>query len=68
MSSLGIKPFHFHQLPEQYAYMCPVRALAEWIHVSNITAGYLFRSFASDRVNSEDVAMVCNHMHCPTVS
>jgi hypothetical protein len=54
----GIKPFHLHQRPEEEDYMCPVRALAEWIHISGITSGYLFRRFESDRVNTENVAIV----------
>ncbi|KAJ6631661.1 DNA breaking-rejoining enzyme [Mycena sp. CBHHK59/15] len=37
-----IKPFVLHELPEDQAYLCPVRALSAWLSVSRITTGYLF--------------------------
>jgi hypothetical protein len=39
----GIKPFYLHMQAEDQAHLCPVRALAEWIKVSCIKEGYLFR-------------------------
>ncbi|KAL1660113.1 hypothetical protein GGF50DRAFT_130526 [Schizophyllum commune] len=41
-------------MPEHLAHLCPVRALCEWLHVSQIKSGYLFRRFApGDRVVTE---------------
>ena len=57
---LGIKPFVLHYLPEEQAYLCPVRAIAEWIAASEIKTGYLFRKLTSDRVYTHDAPMVCN--------
>jgi hypothetical protein len=53
-----VKPFILHYLPEAEAYLCPVRALAEWVAASEIKSGYLFRRIQSDRVNVDDVPMV----------
>ncbi|KAJ7766465.1 hypothetical protein B0H14DRAFT_3116768 [Mycena olivaceomarginata] len=40
------------------AHLCPVRALAEWLMVSGITDGYLFRKMASgDRVSPQNSLM-----------
>jgi hypothetical protein len=55
----GIKPFFLHRLPEADAHLCPIRALAEWLVVSRITEGYLFRKMASgDRVAEANSPMV----------
>ncbi|KAF7308877.1 DNA breaking-rejoining enzyme [Mycena kentingensis (nom. inval.)] len=37
-----IKPFVLHEMPEQDAHLCPVRALSSWLHCSQITDQYLF--------------------------
>ncbi|KAF7329073.1 DNA breaking-rejoining enzyme [Mycena kentingensis (nom. inval.)] len=37
-----IKPFVLYALPEQLAYLCPVRALSRWLDFSGITSGLLF--------------------------
>jgi hypothetical protein len=64
---LDIKPFHLYALNASEAYLCPVRALAEWINPSEITTGYLFRKFASgDRVaeaNQPIVSLFNAHVH-----
>ncbi|KAJ7908585.1 hypothetical protein B0H13DRAFT_2016374 [Mycena leptocephala] len=39
---LKIKPFVLHELPEDQAHLCPVRALTAWLTCSRITNGYLF--------------------------
>ncbi|KAH9915999.1 uncharacterized protein B0H18DRAFT_885328 [Fomitopsis serialis] len=44
-------------MPED-CYLCPVRALAEWLSVSNISEGYLFRPFHNgDQVIAVDKPM-----------
>src|ERR1700679_2661447 len=58
-SSLDIKPFVLHLLPEEEAYLCPVCALADWISASGITSVYLFRRIAAgDRPSARDSPMV----------
>ncbi|KAJ7839364.1 DNA breaking-rejoining enzyme [Mycena olivaceomarginata] len=42
----GIKPFYLHLFPEHLAHICPIRALAQWLYVSEITEGYLFRKMS----------------------
>jgi hypothetical protein len=40
-------------------YLCPVHALADWVAVSGINEGYLFRKMASgDRVAEANSPMV----------
>ena len=57
-SAIDIKPFVLHLLPEEEAYLCPVRALADWISASDITFGYLFRRIAAgDRPSARDSPM-----------
>ncbi|KAJ7231739.1 hypothetical protein B0H12DRAFT_1205029 [Mycena haematopus] len=36
-----VEPFYLYPLPEEQAYLCPVRAYAEWICASEISNGYL---------------------------
>ncbi|KAJ7807125.1 DNA breaking-rejoining enzyme [Mycena olivaceomarginata] len=60
LASSGVKPFYLHLLLPHLAHLCPVRALAEWLKVSGITDGYLFRKMASgDRVSPQNSPMVC---------
>lgn len=41
------------------AYLCAIRALADWLHASKITHGYLFRKIASgDRISKDNIPMV----------
>ncbi|KAJ7434193.1 hypothetical protein B0H11DRAFT_1703022, partial [Mycena galericulata] len=55
----GVKPFYLHLLPPHLAHLCPIRALAEWLVVSGITDGYLFRKIVSgDRVSQQNSHMV----------
>ncbi|KAJ6522310.1 DNA breaking-rejoining enzyme [Mycena vulgaris] len=54
----GVKPLYLHLLPPHLAHLCPIRALAEWLMVSGITEGYLFRKMASgDRVSEQNSHM-----------
>ena len=49
---------------EDQAHLCPIRALAEWVQVSSINKGYLFRRiWSGDRVADLDknTPMVCLH-------
>ena len=42
-------------LTEDEAHLCPIRALAEWVQVSGINKGYLFRRiWSGDRVADLD--------------
>ena len=51
----GIKPFYLHMQKEDQEHVCPIRALAEWIEVSSINKGYLFRRiWSGDRVADLD--------------
>ncbi|KAK6996071.1 hypothetical protein R3P38DRAFT_2566244 [Favolaschia claudopus] len=43
----GVKPFYLHLFPPHLAHLCPIRALANWIHVSDIEDGFLFRKIVS---------------------
>jgi|SRR5882757_9166977 len=64
MLEIEIKPFVLHLMPEEEAYLCPVRALADWISASGITSGYLFRRMASgDRPSARDSPMVSTYVH-----
>ncbi|THH03535.1 hypothetical protein EW146_g10421 [Bondarzewia mesenterica] len=46
-----IKPFYLYALPKEMAHLCPVRALSEWLFVSQINEGYIFcRIMSGDRV------------------
>ncbi|KAJ7838616.1 DNA breaking-rejoining enzyme [Mycena olivaceomarginata] len=48
------EPFYLHLFPEHLAHICPIRALAQWLCVSEITEGYLFRKMSSgDRVSTD---------------
>lgn len=66
---IDIKPFYLWALPEQEAYLCPVRALAEWIHESKIKRGYIFRKMNKydQPASEENAAMVrgilCSSLH-----
>ena len=52
---VGIKPFYLHMQAEDEAHLCPIRALAEWVQVSRINKGYLFRRiWSGDRVADLD--------------
>ncbi|KAK7037921.1 hypothetical protein R3P38DRAFT_3311188 [Favolaschia claudopus] len=54
----GIKPFYLHLFPPHLAYLCPIRALANWLEVADIEDGFLFRKIASgDRVSRENIHM-----------
>ena len=40
---------------EDQAHLCPIRALAEWVQVSDINRGYLFRRmWSGDRIADLD--------------
>ncbi|KAJ7737404.1 hypothetical protein B0H14DRAFT_3117790 [Mycena olivaceomarginata] len=59
----GVKPFYLHLLLPHLAHLCPVRALAEWLKVSGITDGYLFRKMASgDRTSDFFLEMFRNNL------
>lgn len=47
MHASGIKPFVLWPLAPQEAYLCAARALAEWMDVSDIKQGYIFRKLDS---------------------
>jgi hypothetical protein len=55
----SIRPFPLYILDETEAHLCAVRALADWLHVSRIKQGYVFRRMASgDRILENNVPMV----------
>ncbi|KAJ7138546.1 hypothetical protein C8R43DRAFT_891600 [Mycena crocata] len=44
-------------MDEEYSYICPVRAIAAWIHCADKEDGFLFRKMNSgDRVSDEPLA------------
>ena len=48
-----------HMMPDKEAYLCPMRAMADWIEASEITSGYVFRQMASsDRPSKRNSPMV----------
>ncbi|KAJ3904865.1 hypothetical protein F5879DRAFT_800814, partial [Lentinula edodes] len=60
-----IKPFIIHEMPIQYAHLCPVRAFAKWLHFSRVKKGYLFRKIRqNDRIAEENEPMVELFMPC----
>ena len=58
-------------LAEDEAHLCPIRALAEWVQVSGINKGYLFRRiWSGDRVadldkNTPMVSLILISSLCP---
>jgi hypothetical protein len=57
--SADIKPFYLHRMHESNAYMCPVRALSDWVVECGYAKGYLFRRiYSGDRVSSSDRPVV----------
>jgi len=53
-----IKPFYLYRLPEDKAHLCPVRAMAEWLKISGIKRGYVFRRmYSGDRIADLDKDM-----------
>jgi hypothetical protein len=58
----GVKPFPLHKLPQHQAYLCPVRALADWLvclRASGINEGYIFpRMNSGDRISHDNRPMV----------
>lgn len=62
--SLEIKPFVLHELPEDQAHLCPVRAITAWLTCSRITNGYLFPTITvRDQIGDSSRPMVC-YIHC----
>jgi integrase len=55
---VDIKPFVLYPLGPEETYLCPVRALADWIYTSKITSGFLFRQLAAGRPAERDSAVV----------
>ncbi|KAK7001192.1 hypothetical protein R3P38DRAFT_3327245 [Favolaschia claudopus] len=54
----GVKPFYLHLFPPHLAHLCPIRAVANWLDVSDIEDGFLFRRIVSgDRVSQENTHM-----------
>ncbi|KAJ7618074.1 DNA breaking-rejoining enzyme [Roridomyces roridus] len=57
----NVQPFYLYLFPEPLAYLCPVRALAEWLEVleaAGVYDGYLFRKVgASDRISVDNEHM-----------
>ena len=50
-----IKPFVLHEQPEELAHVCAIRAYGEWLQVTHITHGYIFRRIASgDRISQNN--------------
>ncbi|KAJ7765929.1 hypothetical protein DFH07DRAFT_737507, partial [Mycena maculata] len=58
-TATSMKPFYLYLLLPHLAHLCPIHTLAEWLMVSGITYGYLFRKMASgDRVSPQNSHMV----------
>ena len=56
---LEIKPFILHLFPKELAHLCPVHAYSDWISVTSIDQGYIFRKLLSgDRISANNVPMV----------
>jgi hypothetical protein len=66
MNTTGIKPFYLHVQAEDQVHLCPIRALAEWVQVSGINKGYLFRRiWSGDRVADLDKNTPMVSLHKP---
>ncbi|KIJ04676.1 hypothetical protein PAXINDRAFT_94457 [Paxillus involutus ATCC 200175] len=58
MHDITTCPYVLWALPPSEAHLCAVRALADWLKVSQIKTGYLFRKIASgDRVAEANTPM-----------
>ncbi|KAJ3892984.1 hypothetical protein GG344DRAFT_44188, partial [Lentinula edodes] len=56
-----VQPFYLFALPSSLKHLCPVRAYADWINLTQITEGYIFRKMGSgDRISASPGAqLVC---------
>ncbi|KAJ8581892.1 DNA breaking-rejoining enzyme [Rhizopogon salebrosus TDB-379] len=53
-----IKPFYLWVLPEDEAHLCPIRAIAAWVHESRIDSGYIFRKiYSGDQIAEANIPM-----------
>ncbi|KAL0566422.1 hypothetical protein V5O48_015593, partial [Marasmius crinis-equi] len=60
-----IKPFILRELPDEMRHLCPVRAYADWIAVSEITEGFLFRKIdKGDLVSAVNKSIVGSRCVC----
>ncbi|KAH7874298.1 uncharacterized protein C8R40DRAFT_1161165 [Lentinula edodes] len=57
-----VQPFYLHALPSSLKHLCPVRAYADWINLTKITEGYIFRKIGSgDRISANPNAQLVGH-------
>jgi hypothetical protein len=60
-----IKPFVLHELSEDQAHLCPVRALSSWLACARITNGYLFPPITiRDQIGDSTKPMVPSLFFC----
>lgn len=59
--TIEVQPFYLYALPTSLKHLCPVRAYADWINLTQITEGYIFRKMGSgDRISANPGAqLVC---------
>ena len=56
---IEIPPFHLFAMPPEQQHLCAVRAVAEWLKVTNLQTGYLFCQITSgDRIDEANTPMV----------
>ncbi|KAJ3840841.1 hypothetical protein F5878DRAFT_532814, partial [Lentinula raphanica] len=56
-----VQPFYLYALPTSLKYLCPIRAYADWMNLTQINEGYIFRRIGSgDRISADPSAqLVC---------
>jgi hypothetical protein len=56
---LGIQPFVLHLMPPQMRHLCAVRAYADWVKITRVDKGFVFRKLdKNDRIIETNEAMV----------
>ncbi|KAJ3846627.1 hypothetical protein EV368DRAFT_52526 [Lentinula lateritia] len=56
---IEVQPFYLFALPSSLKHLCPIRAYADWINLTQITEGYIFWKMGSgDRISASPGAQL----------
>ncbi|KAJ3759914.1 hypothetical protein EV360DRAFT_81672 [Lentinula raphanica] len=54
-----VQPFYLYALPTSLKHLCPIRAYADWMNLTQINEGYIFRRIGSgDRISADPSAQL----------
>ncbi|KAJ3728953.1 hypothetical protein C8R42DRAFT_716828 [Lentinula raphanica] len=54
-----VQPFYLYALPSSLKHLCPIRAYSDWINLTQITEGFIFRRMGSgDRISADPSAQL----------